>query len=526
MSSKRYTTSPGVARSIGASTDPDDRSLIGDTRRMLTRLRLFRSDQVREIDRRAIAERGDDGFGLMSAAAMASFRRLRANWPDARRLLVCVGPGNNGGDGLVLAAIAKREGLDVWTVSIGADRPPSGPAREARAMADAAGVAESAFLSSGAWPDVDLVVDALYGIGLSRPPEGEAARLIEAVNDSRLPVLALDVPSGLDSDSGWAPGVAIRATATVCFIAWKRGLWSGEGPALAGTRWLETLDVDEAHVSAVGMSGVLLAPDLLARALPPRVPTAHKGHYGHVLAIGGDHGYAGAVRLAAEAAARSGAGLVSVATRAEHVAAIVAARPELMVRGVAQTGELESLLERATVLALGPGLGTSTWSVSMWVRAMGCERPAVIDADALNLLARSPRSLAPGSVLTPHPGEAARLLGCDTADIARDRFGAAAELARRFNAVCVLKGAGSVIADPSGAFAVCPFGNPGMATGGMGDVLSGVVAALLAQGLNAFDSAMLGVLAHALAGDRAALHGQRGLLAGDLLAELRAVLNP
>lgn len=493
---------------------------------MQTSLRLFSADQVRGIDRRAIAARGDDGFGLMSLAGMAAYRRMRANWPEARRILVCVGPGNNGGDGLVLAAIAKRAGLDVWTATVGSDRSPSMAARDARAMADAAGVTESAFLASGVWPDVDLVIDAIYGIGLSRAPEGEAARLIEAVNRSRLPVLALDVPSGLDADRGWAPGVAIRATATVCFIAWKRGLWTGEGSALAGTRWLETLDVDEAHVSAAGLAGVLLEPGLLSRAMPPRVPTAHKGHYGHVLAIGGDHGYGGAVRLAAEAAARGGAGLVSVATRAEHVAAIVAGRPELMARAVAQAVDLEALLARATVLALGPGLGTSTWSVSMWVRAMGCERPTVVDADALNLLARSPRTLAPGSVLTPHPGEAARLLGGDTADIARDRFGAATELARRFHAVCVLKGAGSVVADPSGAWAVCPFGNPGMATGGMGDVLTGVIAALLAQGHGAFDAAMLGVLAHALAGDRAAVRGARGLLAGDLMAELRAVLSP
>lgn len=493
---------------------------------MQTSLRLFRADQVRGIDRRAIAARGDDGFGLMSLAGMAAYRRMRANWPEARRILVCVGPGNNGGDGLVLAAIAKRAGLDVWMATVASDRSPSNAARDARAMADAAGVTESAFLASGAWPDVDLVIDAIYGIGLSRAPEGEAARLIEAVNRSRLPVLALDVPSGLDADRGWPPGVAIRATATVCFIAWKRGLWTGEGPALAGTRWLETLDIDEAHVSAAGLAGVLLSPGLLARALPPRAATAHKGHYGHVLAIGGDHGYGGAVRLAAEAAARSGAGLVSVATRAEHVAAIVAGRPELMAREVAQATDLEALLARATVLAIGPGLGTSTWSVSMWVRALGCERPAVVDADALNLLARSPRTLAPGSVLTPHPGEAARLLGCDTADIARDRFAAAQELATRFRAVCVLKGAGSVVADPSGAWAVCPFGNPGMASGGMGDVLTGVIAALVAQGHGAFDAAMLGVLAHALAGDRAAASGARGLLAGDLLAELRTVLNP
>jgi NAD(P)H-hydrate epimerase len=490
--------------------------------------RLYRADAVREIDRRAIAAIGDDGFVLMRRAAEAAHRRLRANWPEARRILVVAGPGNNGGDGLVLAALVRRDGLEVAVARLAGDRAPSGPAAQARAMAVAAGVPEVAFPDEEALRSLDLVVDALYGIGLSRAPAGEAARWIETVNRAGPPVLALDVPSGLDADRGWAPGVAIRATATVCFIAWKRGLWTGAGPALAGMRWLETLGVEHPAPgdAASGAVAELLGDSALRRALPRRAATAHKGHFGHVLAIGGDLGYAGAIRLAAEAAARAGAGLVSVATRPEHVGALVAGRPELMVRGIAAPADLDALLERASVLALGPGLGRSAWSASLWLRALARGLPGVIDADALNLLAQAPRALPAGSVLTPHPGEAARLLGGDTADVARDRFAAAAELARRFGAVCVLKGAGSVIANPEGRLAVCPAGNPGMASGGTGDVLTGVIAALLAQGLAPFDAAAAGTLAHARAGDRAAGDRPRGLIASDLIAELRAVLNP
>lgn len=487
---------------------------------------VYLAAQVRDIDRRAIAARGGDGFGLMSAAAMAAYRRLRANWPEARRVLVCVGPGNNGGDGLVLAALAKADGREVLLASLPEAREPSGLAREARAMAEGAGIAECDVFASGQLPEVDLVVDALYGIGLKRAPEGHAAALIEAVNRSGLPVLALDLPSGLDADTGCARGPAIRATATVCFIAWKRGLFTGDGVDLAGARWLETLDVDDADIAAAGPAGTLLLPSQLAASLPRRMPSAHKGHYGHVLVIGGDEGYAGAVRLTAEAAARCGAGLVSVATRAAHVAAIVGARPELMVRGVEGAGQIDPLLDRATVIALGPGLGQSSWSAALWTRVLASDRPRVIDADALNLLARAPRRLDGVAILTPHPGEAARLLGCDTTAIAADRFGAATALAQRYGAIVVLKGAGTVIADGAGRYAVCAAGNPGMAGGGSGDVLTGVIAALLAQGLAPFDVATVGVLAHATAGDRAASRGQRGQLAGDLLDGLREVLNP
>jgi ADP-dependent NAD(P)H-hydrate dehydratase / NAD(P)H-hydrate epimerase len=264
---------------------------------------------------------------------------------------------------------------------------------------------------------------------------------------------------------------------------------------------------------------------LEAAHLPARARDAHKGDNGHVLAIGGDHGTAGAIRLCGEAALRTGAGLVSVATRAENLLALNAARAELMAHAVHGPQELQSLLERATVLAVGPGLGQSAWGHALWLTALDSGKPLVLDADGLNLLAREGRQFHTPAVMTPHPGEAARLLASTTAEIQKDRFAAARSLAKRYGAVVVLKGSGSLIADPDGRLDVCTWGNPGMATGGMGDLLTGVIAALMAQGCNAWQAACMGVGLHARAGDIAARDGERGLLASDLLQPLRTLGN-
>jgi NAD(P)H-hydrate epimerase len=257
---------------------------------------------------------------------------------------------------------------------------------------------------------------------------------------------------------------------------------------------------------------------------PPRPKNAHKGLFGHVLVVGGDYGFAGAARMAAEAAARVGAGLVSVATRPEHALLIPVARPELMARGIESPEALGPLLERAGVIAVGPGLGNSDWSAALFSRILETGAQLVVDADALNLLARDPLKRSDW-ILTPHPGEAARLLGCTSAEVQNDRFAAAAQLQQRYGGVCVLKGCGTVIATETQAPAVCSDGNPGMASGGLGDVLTGTIAGLLAQGLDLHAAALLGVCLHAAAGDRAARDGQRGLLAMDLMSWLRRLMN-
>jgi len=256
----------------------------------------------------------------------------------------------------------------------------------------------------------------------------------------------------------------------------------------------------------------------------PRSKDAHKGDFGHVLVIGGNKGMGGAVRLAAEAAARVGAGLVSVATRAEHVPAVIAARPELICHGVQAGADLKTLLARATVILLGPGLGQDAWAQDLYQCALASHLPKVIDADALNLLSAQGPASHDNWILTPHPGEAGRLLGCATTIIQADRLLAAQQLHQRYQGVVVLKGAGSIV-QGNGALHICTAGNPGMASGGMGDVLGGVIAGLLAQGLTLEKAANLGTLVHALAADRAAVDGERGLLALDLMPYLRKLVN-
>ena len=479
------------------------------------RIALHTTDQVRALDRAAIAG-GIPGIELMQRAAAAAVAALRRRWPQARSVCALCGPGNNGGDGFLVAMLAHEAGLTATVIALGGGSV--GDASEARALCARAGVP---ITHGGALPAADVYVDALFGSGLNRPPEGEAATLIRRLNAQTRPVLALDVPSGLSSDTGVAFDPCVRASATVCFVAWKRGLFTAQALDYGGERELASLEIPESLYLQHPSDAHLLT----ARGLPKRARDSHKGRYGHVLAIGGDHGAGGSIRLTAEAALRVGAGLVSVATREAHVVALLAACPELMPQGVHVARNLGPLLERASVLALGPGLGREDWGRGLWQAALDADKPTVLDADGLNLLARHPRGLPERTVMTPHPGEAARLLQCTTAQVQADRFTAARTLARTHRAVVVLKGAGSLITSPDGSLAVCPWGNPGMAGGGTGDALTGVIAGLLAQGLSPWEAACLGTGVHARAGDLAARGGERGLLASDLFPYLRALVN-
>lgn len=483
------------------------------------RYALYTVEQVRALDRHAIDVLGIPGFELMRRAAAAGLASLRRHWPQARRLAVWCGPGNNGGDGYLLGALAKEAGLQVELIALSGQA--TGDALQARTAFEFAGGRVHLFDPAAPWPDVDVHVDALYGSGLNRAPEAPVAALIQRTNAGGKPVLALDVPSGLDADRGTCPGAAVRAKVTVCFIAAKRGLYTGVASDYVGELELDTLQLPTSLWQAQPADGELLRPT----SLPPRPRVAHKGDHGHLLVVGGDHGMGGAIRLCGEAALRAGAGLVSVATRDVHVVALNAGCPELMARGVDGPQAIAPLIERADVLAVGPGLGQGAWGHALWLTALDSDRPLVLDADGLNLLAREPRRFDRVTVLTPHPGEAARLLGVDIATVQADRFASVRELARRHGAVVVLKGAGSLIAHPDGRLAACPWGNPGMAVAGMGDVLTGVIAGLLAQGATAWEAACLGVGLHARAGDAAAEAGERGLLASDLFGPLRRLGN-
>ena len=458
----------------------------------------------------------------MQRAAAAAFALLRARWPNARRVLVLAGNGNNGGDAFLVARLALLAGLDACVVAL--SHASSGDAALARAAWLDAGGSIAVADESTSLAEADVLVDGLFGTGLSRPPSGVAAILIEQISAHRAGKLSLDVPSGLNADSGIAPGVVVRADATISFVGWKRGLFTADSVDCCGSLSLDSLAIPAEIFSDCRIDASLLDVSITS-LLPLRNSNVNKGKFGHLLAIGGDEGMAGAATLSAEAALRVGAGLVSVATRSAHVGAINARRPELMVRAVEGPQALQAMIERASVIALGPGLGQAAWGHALWDVALRAGKPCVLDADGLNLLARERIDLPNEIVLTPHPGEAARLLGCDVVRIQVDRFAAVRELAKRYSAVVVLKGAGSLIANPAQEVALCPFGNPGMASGGMGDVLTGVIAGLIAQGLSAWDAARLGVVAHAIAGDRAAGDSPRGLIASDLMPFLRDFVN-
>lgn len=483
---------------------------------------VYRAADVRAMDRHAIEVQGIAGYTLMQRAGEAAFDLLLSAWPAARRLLVACGAGNNGGDGYVVARLAREAGLDVTVAALVDPARLAGDAARAHADYVAAGGTTRVFEPATARA-CDVVVDALLGTGLDRDVSGPLAACIESLAAAGRPVLALDLPSGLDADSGAVRGVVLPAQRTITFVGLKAGLFLGAGPRCTGRLSFAGLGLD---VPAPGPRLRRLDGSLLAGVLPPRPRDAHKGVHGRVLVVGGGPGMAGAARLAAEAALRVGAGLVTVATRPEHVAAVVAGRPEVMCRGVASAADLAPLLAAADVVALGPGLGQDDWGRALFEAALAAPGPRVVDADALNLLAASPRRRADW-ILTPHPGEAGRLLGWSADAVQADRLQAAAELVARFGGVAVLKGACTLVQGGDGLPWVCDRGNPGMATAGMGDVLTGAIAGLLGQQREPEIAAATGVLAHALAGDRAAAGGgERGLLASDVLAALRACVNP
>lgn len=484
-------------------------------------LELYTAADVRELDRLAIAS-GITGISLMKRAGHAAFNVLINEWPECEGLTVFVGGGNNGGDGYVIAALAAQRLLSVEVVTIAAPTELNGDAQTAYQYALQEGVQ---CISLDQWEPKGgrVIVDALLGTGFSGVLREPFVEAITTINDSGLAVLAVDVPSGMCADTGSVAGgsVAVAAQVTVAFVGVKRGLLTGRGPELAGEVYFNDLHVTREIYTQVPVATECIdLPEMLAN-LPVRAADTHKGELGHVMIIGGDYGFGGAVILAAEAAARAGAGLISVATRPEHVSALLARCPEVMAIGVTSGQELAPWLARPSVLVVGPGLGQSPWSEQMLQQADAANLPMVVDADALNILSAN-RVITIESrenwLLTPHPGEAARLLNLSTAEVQADRFTAVRELQGRFGGVALLKGAGSLIADGSDIVSLLTEGNSGMASGGMGDVLSGLLGSLIAQGIPLARAAKLGSALHAAAADAAVTNiGVRSLLASDLL---------
>ena len=478
---------------------------------------------VRETDRTTIEDHGVPGYTLMSRAGAAAVREAQQRFPQAARWQVVCGAGNNGGDGYVVARLAAQAGIVVSVLTLVDPDKLNGDA--ATAWGDF--VAEGGIVmpwSGELDAEADLLVDGILGSGLEREVGGEFASAVAAINSHPAPVLALDIPTGINGDTGRVLGSAVRADTTVTFVGLKAGLFLGDAPDHCGEICFAGLDIPDEYRDGIAPAYRRIDETLLVQALAPRARGAHKGDFGHVLVVGGGEGMPGAARLAAEAALRTGAGRVSIATHPSHAAMLVATRPELMSHAVTGKAELKPLLEKADVIVFGPGLGQSVWARGLYELVVQADQPAVWDADALNLLAED-RGAARNRVITPHPGEAATLLGCSAADVQADRPAALASLAEQFGGIVVLKGSGSLISSNSVPY-VCTSGNPGMASPGMGDVLTGIVTALIAQGLDPGPAAAIGVEIHARAGDRSARGGERGMMASDLMAELRVVLNP
>jgi hydroxyethylthiazole kinase-like uncharacterized protein yjeF len=491
---------------------------------------LYTAAQVRVLDRRAIAA-GTPGIVLMRRAAAAVLAELQCRWPSCKSVLVCCGGGNNGGDGYLFARLAHERGIGVTVLELGQSLVGDAATARQALIADGIQPVALAEVDSFDFASSELIVDALLGTGLTGELRADCAEVIARMNAAAVPIIAVDLPSGLCSDTGNVVGsVAIEAALTVSFIGLKRGLLTSDAACHVGELIFTALEVEHRGGADAAAIVYLAKLEQLAKALPARLGNHYKNRSGHLLVVGGDYGMPGAPLLAARNALRCGAGLVSVATRPEHVAAIVAAQPELMVHGIEKTADLDALLEHATVVVIGPGLGQGAWSGQLLQRCKNHKTPFVIDADALNLVARYP-SLMPvaDAVLTPHTGEARRLLdSSDPMSPSRqvtDRFIAAATLLERYQKTIVLKGPGTIVASLHRT-CLSGYGNQALATAGTGDVLSGVIGALLAQGLSTGVAAELGVCLHGAAADRwVASHGSRGMVAGDLTAQLTLLLN-
>ncbi len=492
--------------------------------------RIYTAAQVKKMDQLTI-QSGTPGFELMKQAGRMAFRHLLRQWPECRALTLFCGGGNNGGDGYVMAGLARQQNMVVQLVSLTPPERLVGEAAQAYQWALEWGVEvqpwQEGFKLRG-----QVIVDALLGTGLTGDVRGDYLEAIEQINRSGLPVLAVDIPSGLCADRGVCLGQAVKADVTVTFIGKKLGLLTGQGPEYCGERRFEPLNVTDRVRSQVKPIATMLNDETLEHLIAPRARTAHKGDCGRVLVVGGDQGYGGAIMLASQMTARAGAGLIKVMTRPEHILPLLTRQPELMAEGLISVHQLDQWLKWCDVVVLGPGLGQNGWGQQIWLKVMQAKCAKVIDADALNLMAshgswlkRLPECCRDW-VLTPHPGEAARLLNCSVHEVEQDRPAAIRRLSDQYGGTVLLKGAGTLLLS-EGRLAVNSSGNPGMASGGMGDVLSGVIGALRAQGLTGYDAACLAVQVHGKAADQLACrYGERGLLASDLIDQIRVILNP
>ena len=515
-------------------------------------MEILTAEKMRRVDARAIGEHRIPSLVLMESAGRGVAEVLAEEIPglSSRRVVVFCGKGNNGGDGLVAARHLRRQGVSVRVLLCAGNAELAGDAAASLARAREAGLVVEIIGDEVDWPreplDLDrdtIIVDALLGTGLTGGARGVTARVIEMINASSATVVAIDLPSGADADSGTLRGPTVRAHRTLTLCRPKPCLVLEPAASHAGPWRVLDIGIPNEAIASESADLEWLDAEAATRLMPLRSRDAHKGTMGHLLVVAGSRGKAGAAVIAARAALRSGVGLVTVAAPRGIQPIVASAQPEIMTEplaesrtgGIGRTAAVGALGLLATrdALALGPGLGIEGGTRAAVTAILERrEVPAVLDADGLNAFdaALRPRvDLNAGRyplVLTPHPGEAARLLGTTVADVQSDRLRSALRLARETASVVVLKGRCSVIADLDGRATFNATGNAGMASGGMGDALTGIVGALLARGLLGFDAARLGTYVHGAAGDLvAARSGEDGLIAGDLIEALPEVLR-
>lgn len=496
---------------------------------------LYSVDSIVQIEQRAINQLNIPAYELMTRAGQAVFEVIKKRFPQQKNILVLCGAGNNAGDGYVIARLAELSGFNVTLISLIDPLSLVGAASQAYQDWLQPGdneVLDSSSLTEELIADAEIIIDALLGTGLSRDVQPEWQTYINWVNNSRAQVIAVDVPSGLYADTGAIAGKAIKADITVCFIGLKLGLFTAQAADVCGEILLDKLALPDEVFNDAGISAeAKLISSINYSLLPARLASSHKGNYGHVLIVGGDKGMPGAIILAARAALRTGAGLVTIVTVEGNLESICSAVPEAMIKTCSADTVAEVLdsvfTQSISHIAIGMGLGQSDWSLAVLRFCLAQNKPVLFDADALNLLAEHNLKITVPFVLTPHPGEAARLLSVrekiNTAEIQNNRFKVIKKIYDLYKAndesVVILKGSGTLIFDGS-TLKVCALGNAAMAAPGMGDVLSGIIIALMAQGLTAGNAAELAVCLHASAAKSVTGDKTRGLLASDVVKAL------
>ncbi|ELV08323.1 bifunctional ADP-dependent NAD(P)H-hydrate dehydratase/NAD(P)H-hydrate epimerase [Wohlfahrtiimonas chitiniclastica] len=481
---------------------------------------LYDIKAIKEIEQTALETLNIASITLMQRAALFILGYLYKSYPDVKKIAVIVGAGRNGGDGYFFAQQALSAGFDVKVYYLAEPNNLVDDVRKAYLAAKGMGVPCESF-SSSSLDDADLIIDAMMGTGVNRALSGEWLGAAMLINRSGKPVISIDVPSGMNANTGAILSEAVKATETITFIAQKPGLYTGKGPEYVGKVICSDLGIPQACFESVRAASCCFNLPAMAEWFPDRKKFNHKGNFGHVLVVGGYIGMAGAALLAGHAALRIGAGRVSIATHPHHATAMIPYHPELMVHGVHNSEEMAHLLDIATCIVVGCGLGTNEWSIDLMNAVLASGKPLVIDADGLNLIAKGAVSKElldeniDNMVITPHPVEAARLLHGTVNDVEADRLVTANQLSSRFG-ITVLKGAGSLVCD-SDFLSINTTGNPAMASSGMGDALSGIIGGLIVQGVSIRRATRLGVWLHGLSGDLCAKDGYRSVIATDVI---------